>query len=254
MTAKLGMSFLAASAIAGTASASLIMDYQFNDSDGTTLNLATNAGSEVSNFPGATSQITVQSGALRVTQGASGTDNVFRNSSIAGNRTTGIVTMDFKYLTANLSGGDASGANVGFGLRDEGGTGTDLFVVRLQKQSNTLRLQHRVNATNTDIVDFGSTTLADTLTVQVVANLDTDTFTVSYALGAALPTVSGPYAFASAGLDFDFGRFVANTNTADWGSTDVVTVDYMTIDYAVPEPTSLSALGLAALGLGRRRR
>lgn len=155
--------------------------------------------------------------------GADATDNVFRNATLTTpGQTDGKFEMEWTYDSATLAGGDAGGANVGFGFRDA--TGTDLFIVRLHRQNSELCLQHRVGSSNTDLVDFNATSLTD-LSVRVVGDLDADTFDVHWSLGGAAEQSSTDIPMSAAGLNFDEVRISANTNTADWGTTDIVAID-----------------------------
>jgi hypothetical protein len=201
----------------------VIEHWEFNAVAGTQFTgLLNSAGSAA--FPSNKDQVATDGlGNLVFGVGADALDNVFRNATLtADGQTTGLFEMEWTYDSATLAGGDAGGANVGFGFRDD--TGTDLFIVRLQRQNSELRLQHRVGTSNTDLEDFNTTSLSD-LKVRVVANLDADTFDVYWSLGGATEQSSTGIAMSAAGLEFDEIRLTANTNTTDWGVSDTVAVD-----------------------------
>lgn len=164
-----------------SASAAIIEDYQFNDANGTPLSALVNDADATAKLGGDASggnALANGTGDLVYTAGVDASDNVFRNSDPARGLSSGVVTMSFTLSAASLAGGDASGANVAFGLRD-GVANTDLFLLRLQKQSGSLRLQARVGGTNTNLENFGVDVLPGALEVTAVANLDTDLMDVT---------------------------------------------------------------------------
>jgi hypothetical protein len=205
-----------------------IEDWQLDDAAGTSLDLVANAVGNATLGGAAANALTDGLGDLVFTVGGNATANIFRNGDLTTpNQTTGKFEMDWYVSSATILGGNATGANVGFGMRDAG-TNTDLFLVRLQRQSSTLRLQHRVGATNTDLVDFGVTSLTD-LRVRVVADLDADTFSVFWQLGTGVGRCQAGIPMSAPNLEFDMVRVVATTNTDDWGLTDTVKIKYLTI-------------------------
>jgi len=242
------------------ATADVIESWQFNEAAGTMFTGLTNAVGTASwggnkNNVATTGPGGTPAGALEYTQGTSSSDNVFRNATLTNpNQTNGIFQLDFKYLTADLSEGDATGANVGFGMRDS--TGTELFMVRLQKQNSTLRLQTRIDGSNADLVNFGVDILADTLTVRAVTDLDNRLLDVYYTIGTGSEQtgVIGADIGFNPALEFDEVRMTANLNTNDFGANDVITVDYLTISQ-IPEPASVALMAgaLAVITLLRRK-
>jgi MYXO-CTERM domain-containing protein len=233
-------------------SGAVIELWNFDDAAGTQFSSLTNSAGTASWGGDDPDVVTDGAGNLVFSQGTEANpDNVFRNATLGSpNVTTGLYAMEWSFTAATLATGDGAGANVGFGMRDEGGS--DLFLVRLHLQSSTLRLQHRVGTTNTTLENFGVTTLSD-LFVRVVADLDADTFDVYWQLGADPMQSSLGNAMSGTGLDFDEVRLAANTNVTDWGATDLVEVDYLSVE-AVPEPSIALLGGLGLLGLLRRRR
>lgn len=234
------------------ANAEIIEDWQFNDASGTAVNAVSNNGSNNSELGGAAANVTTDgAGNLRYSVGVDASDNYFRNSSPALGLSAGVVTLSFDISSATLAGGDPTGANVSFGLRDED-TNSDLFLLRLQKQNGDLRLQTRIGGTNTNLENFGTDTLSQNLSVTAVINLDTDLMEVSWSLGGG--TVSTATGIAVNDGDFDFVRSAANTNSDDFGLSDSVSVDFLTVDYVVPEPGSMALLGLGGILMVARRR
>lgn len=207
---------------AAAVSGAVLEDWQMNDTAGTQIpGLVNSAGSGA--WGGGQAHIATTNGNLRFTQGA----NAFRNSSLTtANVTSGVFQLSFKYNAATIDGGDASGANVGFGFRDEG-AGADLFLVRLQRQSSELRLQTRVGTSNTTIHDFNATSLPDTLSIRAVVDLDNDLMDLYYEIGTGGETLVADIAINDG--EFDQIRLAANLTSTDFGATDFVEVDYLTL-------------------------
>jgi len=200
----------------------LLEHWLFDDVVGTNFSgLAKEAGSAA--FGGNVDHVETDGvGNLLFTQGEDASDNLFRNATLtAPGQTTGRFQLEWTYSSATLNGGDASGANVGFGFR--AADGTDLFNVRLHRQSSELRLQHRVGSSNTDVFDFNTTTLTD-LRIRVVANLDTDTFDIHWSLDGGAEQSATAIAMVASDLVFDDIRMFSNTNTTDWGANDSVAI------------------------------
>ena len=121
---------MAAALVAGVAQATVIEDWQMNDANGTQIQGLTNSAGSGS-WSGGQAHVTTLDGNLRFTQGG----NTFRNSTLTtGNITSGLYELEVKWDAATIEGGDASGANVGFGFRDVEGV-FDLFLVRIQRQN-----------------------------------------------------------------------------------------------------------------------
>lgn len=230
-------------------------DWQFTDAEGTRFDTVVNSAGSVNLGAAATNVATNGSGQLvysvsvddpETTETDESTGNVFRTTTITDpNRTTGQFELEWLVTSADLTGADVTGANVGFGFRDDNGTPSDtgddvdLFTVRLQKQNGSLRLQHRVGATNTDLVDFGTTTLADLL-IRVVADLDTDTFSVFWQISNGIGNCVGDIPMAAANRELDILRSSANTNATDWDAANTVVIDYLTLRGPSAVATELS--------------
>lgn len=202
-------------------------DWQMNESSGTNLSgLVNSAGSAL--WSGDKDNVqTDGSGNLRVTQGTDASDNLYRNATLTQNGvTTGVYQLSFAYPAATLVGGDASGANLGFGMRDET-TGVDLFLVRLQRQNSELRLQTRIGSTNTDIYDFNATSLPGELAVRAVVDLDTDRMDLYYSIGGGSEALAADIAVNDGVMDAL--RMAGSLNTTDFGAADFIEVDYLTL-------------------------
>jgi hypothetical protein len=242
--------FLAVSVATGFAMVSsgvVIENWQMNEGAGTNLSgLINSAGSAV--WGGDVGNVqTDGSGNLRYTAGLNSSNNVFRNTPLtAPNITAGLYELSFSYSAVTIAGGDVTGANVGFGLRDSTGGGNDLFLVRLHRQNSTLRLQTRGADGNTTLENFGTNALSGALDVRAVFNLGTDLMDVYWSLGGgAEANMSG---IAINDGQMDAFRMAANLNTEDFGATDFVDVDYLKLEM-IPEPGTLGLMGVAGLGI-----
>ena len=200
----------------------LIEDWQMGDPGGTQIEgLFNTYGTGV--WSGSLPNVATASGKLRFTQGS----NSYRNSSLTKpNVVSGKYELDFKYAAATMAGGDATGAAVGFGLRDEGAN-ADLFLVRVLRQNGVLRLQTRIGNSNATYHDFGSTSLPDTLTIRAVVDLDADLMDLYYAIGAAPETLVADIAITDG--EMDQVRMVGVVNATDFGATDFVDIDYVSL-------------------------
>ncbi|MCK4565581.1 MAG: endo-1,4-beta-xylanase, partial [Verrucomicrobia bacterium] len=202
----------------------LIEDWQMNDADGTGIGgLVNSAGSGA--WSGDLPNVVTASGNLRFTQG----DNNYRNSSLTeANVVSGLYELAFKYSAVTMAGGDATGATVGFGLRDEG-AGSDLFLVRILRQNNKLLLQTRIGTTNTTIHDFGGgvSSLPDTVGIRAVVDLDTDLMDLYYEIGTGGETLVADIAITDG--EMDQVRMVGVLNAVDFGATDFVDIDYVSL-------------------------
>lgn len=226
-TDQIDVGYLTLSSYTAPAPAVAIEDFQFTN-DGRSLNdVANDAGT--ANLGGAADNALTSGGSLVFSQGADASDTIFRNSPLTNpNQDSGQFLMEWEYSSATLAGGDLTGANVGFGMRDEV-TNSDLFLVRLQRQNGTLRLQHRVGSTNTDLENFNVDTLSEPLYVRVLADLESDTFHVFWQLGDGIGQCAVDIPMSAPDLEFDWIRVAASTGSDDWGATDEVAVNYLTI-------------------------
>lgn len=225
---------LLATSLPGAAAA--LEDWQFDDAADTQLSaLANSAGSATwaGNDPDVT---TDGAGNLVFLQGSdTQPDNVFRNAELTvPNQTTGKFELAFTITSLDLSTGDDSGANIGFGVRDST-INSDLFLVRVQKQSGTLRLQHRVGGTTENLELFGTDTLG-TLAVRVVFDLDNDTSDVFWTLNGGSEKCATNIPIDN--LELDAVRLAANTNSTDWGATDQAEVDFVTLSTYTDPPVA----------------
>ncbi|MBL7077084.1 MAG: sulfatase-like hydrolase/transferase [Kiritimatiellae bacterium] len=193
------------------------------EADGTLFTGLSNSGdSAAAAWSSDVSHATVTNNALRFSQGA----NVYRNSTTPGgaaaNATNGVFELSWAYTDANVDSADVAGANAGFGIRSGG---TDLFMVRLQRQNSELRLQTRVNTTNTDLHDFNATAAAN-VDVRVVFDLDSDTFDVYMNNDGAGETLVGDdIDMAITGGQLDNIRMIASVASPNFDADDYIEVD-----------------------------
>jgi hypothetical protein len=193
-----------------------------NDAADTPLNsLANSAGTALWNID-RPNIVSTGAGDLRFTQG----DNLYSGATLtATNVTSGLYELGVKYSAATLAGGDATGATVGFGMRDD--AGFDLFLVRILRQNGTLLLQTRIGTSNITYHDFGATLLPDTLTIRAVADLDADRMDLYYAVGSDPETRVADIAITDG--EMDQLRLAAVLNAVDFGATDFIDIDYVTL-------------------------
>ncbi|QHI69085.1 endo-1,4-beta-xylanase [Tichowtungia aerotolerans] len=202
-------------------------DWQMNEAAGANLSgLVNSAGSAV--WSGDKENVqTDGSGNLLFSVGANSSDNLYRNSTLTQNGVTnGVYQLSFAFPSATLAGGDAAGASVGFGLRDET-TSSDLFLIRLQRQNSELRLQTRIGTTNTDIYDFNATSLPGALAIRAVFDLDADLMDLYYSIDGGAE-VSETDIVINDGV-MDAVRMACSLNNVDFGAADFVAVDYLTL-------------------------
>ncbi|MFC4992163.1 PEP-CTERM sorting domain-containing protein [Rubritalea tangerina] len=233
--------------------ATVLEDWQLNDSNGTQMSALANEAGSASFANNAANALANGAGDLVFSVGADAGDNIFRTSNLTNtNVSSGIFQLEFNFTSVNFQGGDQTGANVGFGIRDTG-SNTDIFIARIQKQNDNYLLQTRVGTTNTNIANLGSVpsnTLSN-LNVRILFDLDTDLADVYWSLGGNPETAFNDVAIND--LEMDAFRLAANTNTNDWGAGAGVSVDFVTLT-AIPEPSSSALLGLGLTTLTLRRK
>ena len=167
------------------------------------------------------------------------------------NVASGSYKLEFHYSVVNFQAGDATGANVGFGIRDTT-LNDDIFATRVQKQNNEYRLQTRINGVNVTLANFGTTvgkSLKD-LRVRVEFNLDTDTANIVWSLGGGSESKARNIAINN--FKMDALRVSANTNTDDLGRGDLTLVDYVSLS-TNPEPSPVALLGIGGFTLALRQ-
>jgi len=208
-----------------------IEQWPFDDVANTQLADTLNVSGSVQ-FPDATPSImTDGSGSLLVSQDASITSggNFLGSGGITiGGRSKGVYELELMITSVVLTGGDASGANVGIGFKDSS-QGSDLFRIRLNKTSGGLVVSTFFDSTYTVFHTFDSVySLTDPLKLRAVIDLDANTSDIYMALGAGAESSLGQIAIAS-GVIWDQLSFSAVNNSVDWGPDDVIKIDSMII-------------------------
>jgi len=212
---------------------SILEEWNFEDAANVQLQGTVNSAGTAA-FKGATANATSNgTGKFRISQGVDAADNLYRNADnlTAASRSTGLYEMSFRIADLDLSTGDASGANIGFGFRDSAvsGNASDILLIRIHEQNDKLQLQTRIDGSTNVLFTFDSNALSD-LIVRAVIDLDTRMGDVYYDLsGAGEVQVGTGIALGVAAFTWDQLRFVATTNTTDWGATDYATVDYLRV-------------------------
>ena len=208
-----------------------IEQWPFGDVPNTQLADTLNVGGTVQ-FSGATpSIVTDGSGLLVVSQDASiaSSGNFLGSSGITiGGRSKGVYELELIIASVELTGGDASGANVGIGFKDSS-QGSDLFRIRLNKTGNGLTVNTFFDSNYTVFHTFDSVyTLTDPLKLRAVIDLDANTSDIYMALGAGAESLLGQIAIPS-GAIWDRISFSAVNNSVVWGPDDVIKIDSMVI-------------------------
>ena len=241
---------MAALVIAGGASAEVLLDYQFNDANGTefrdavfsgsatntsfdgdgkdewvtsngSLRIVTTSGRAAGHDWGLAS--TISTGILRVEVEISGYDLTSGNTGLSNN-------PDFRFLVEN-----ASSTSAGPALRyNSAVTPNELYV----------RSQVAGAYNNSGDIGLDSSTA---LTMRMDFNLDTDEATTSYMFaGDADWTVVKT---GTSSIVDGFNNITLQIDSEDIGATDYVDVDYFTVSTIIPEPATLGMIGMVAAGM-----
>jgi hypothetical protein len=131
-----------------------------------------------------------------------------------------------------LTGGDASGANIGIGFKDSA-FGSDLFRVRINKTGPGLALNTYFNSGAGDVYTglhtFTSVyDLTSSLKIRAVVDLDANVADIYMTEGAGTETHKGQVALRTDAV-WDQLSFTTINNSTDWGVNDVVEIDYLKI-------------------------
>lgn len=209
--------------------------WPFEDELSTELTSAANISGSAAFFGAAATLTTDGSGALVVSQNASKTSGgSFLSSSeiTIGARSVGVYELELMFKSVILTGGDASGASVGVGLKDSM-NGGDLFRLRINKTGNGLALNTFFDsgsgAAYTGLHTFtGVYDLPSELKVRAVIDLNDDIADIYMTEGGGVETFEGQVALRSDAV-WDQLSFVAVNNSTDWGPTDRVEMEYLKI-------------------------
>ena len=226
--------------IAGSASATLIVDIQFDDAVGTTLSGVANAGTDVASF------------AADLDSGATdGAGNWHADGSVASILTknlnmadisTGIVTLNFGVSALQLANSaDVSGVSVQLDTL----SGSD-WKFKIEKRAGFISfvsVNPEATARNTDstISTDGS---AGPIDMEATFNLDTGAWSSGY-------TYDSVYTELNSGLANTWGALTVlkfgGDNNPTFAAGDYIDTDYITLDHVIPEPATIGMLGLGAV-------
>ena len=209
-------------------SSSILEEWNF-DHAGVELEDALNSAGTAA-FIGATANVVTDSlGNLQISAG----DSQYRNADnlTVGARSDGLYEISFRIAQIDLSTGEASGSNVGFGLRDSSVTTNgyqDFLLIRVHEQNSKLQLQTRIDTATEVLHTFDSNVLED-LIVRAEVDLGNQTADVYYDLGGAGEVQVGTgLALGTLAATWDQVRFVSSVATK-WGLSDTATVDYLRV-------------------------
>jgi hypothetical protein len=263
MTPKLKTSLLALTTAMALSTAHLIaaplLDWQFNDANGTGLTTLAQSGTFGSGFATAVAGMTTNgAGGLLIKNNGTTAPQSWLDGTI--NLTSGLYQMDAlisSYDLTNLTGGSAttagSGLYIGFINSDNGIDVTADF--NLTANATNVFLQGRTAPSGT-LAQQGSVTLAKTgtaLAVRLLVDFDTNNAELLYSAGNTGTYTSVFIASMGTRDGVDF-RLRQSANIT--GGSDNIVLDSITVT-AIPEPGTLALVGLSGvailMGLRRRR-
>lgn len=249
----------------------VLEDWQFDDTNGTSLNATSNTGTVGSswNFGGPSTQNgTLNIGDANFFKWDVGTGQTFRTVDFAV-QTTGQFVFEFQIADWDLGGSDGIG-DTNNGIKFNFGSSTARAQLEFEvSQDNTdirVRSQNSNNGnlSGTDAQhQLGGLNLTNTapVTVQLLADLDTGQWSTQVDFGTGFV---GLVTDGTGMTSIDQIQLIADgRNGSGWEfggvggtATEFVKIDSITLTQivAVPEPTSLVLLGLAGIGVMVRRR
>ena len=237
---KMMITLAALALIAGSASAALVVDVQFNDAAGTLLSGVANAGTD-----GASFTADLDSGAtdgLGNWHADGSVDSAAIKNLNMADISTGIVTLKFGVSALQL----ANSANVS-GATVQLDTLTDNdWKFKIEEKDGFVRFvstnpegasQYTVSTISTD----GS---AGPIDMEATFNLDTGAWSSGY-------TYDSVYTQLNSGAANTWGALTilkfGGDNSPVFAAGDYIDTDYITIDHVIPEPATLGLFGLGAV-------
>jgi hypothetical protein len=208
--------------------ASVVADidhWPFDDANGTQMSATENITGTTMFNKDSTGVETDGSGLLVFTQGS----NEYHGESTEltmGSRTNGIYELEFLVDSFDLTGGDAGGANVGFGFR-EGASNSDIFFIRLNKTGSGVVVSTYIdgNYTTIDTLGGGVYSTTDPVRVRAEVDLDAGTADVYTTVGAASENFKATVNLTTNDVVWDVMVYKTVNNSTDWGASDYVKID-----------------------------
>ena len=241
---KIMMILAALALIAGSASAALLENWDFEAGDekstvtGTTLAGGVNIGHTVVG-----GEIVYDRGT-----GTGASFKSFKDEAYAG-ADSGVYQISYDIVAADfaLTAAADGNAQFGFGARFNDGSNKDLNALfRYNGTSDQFQLSLKTAEGNQTVALADGTTIAD-VNVRQVVDIDAGTYNVWYTIGAG----SEQLAYSGATYaDQTIGEFRQQMQTINGGNNmvagDTLTMDNITVE-AIPEPATIGMLGLGAL-------
>ena len=203
--------------------------FAFDDSAGTQLmDLTNRAGT--AGFADPTPQIRTDGrGAIQVSQNPLLTEPPSGDFIVAGPltfgaRTMGIFEMEFTIEAADFTGGDASGALVGFALRDATAD-VNIYAIRLNQTVAGLAVSSFIDSTYTRVYLFsGQSALTAPLQIRSVVDFGNRRADVFLTIGAGAELKAGTVALGAQWKVWDQFGLITRNNSTDWGAEDFVKI------------------------------
>lgn len=227
-------------ALALSASAVVLVDYQFNDAGGTSLSGAYNAG-VIGSFTNNISSVYVNgAGSATIMGVTSNAHNTARIPFVAP-ISSGIVTVETMVNGWSFTGDPA------FARAYQVTVNSDALKLKFEEQAGTKTVRPRSLMADEKYQEKGLAGLSEpngTLILRSIIDLDAGSYSSSYNYNGA-----GFVDFTTAGTwtngpieNIGFGLVASS----DWDASDTLNVDYLTVE-AIPEPNSVAFIGVAAM-------
>lgn len=234
-----------------------LLDWQFNDANGTGLTALTQSGTFADGFETNITGITANgSGGLVINNNGTSTANSWLDGTIG--LTSGIYQVDAlisSYDLTNLTGGAVNGTGSGLYMGFTSGDGSTTVTADFNLTGNGTNVFLQGRTAPGSLAQQGSATLGLTgtdLAIRLTVDFDTANAQLLYSAGN-----TGIYTSVfTAGIGTRVGTDFRLRQSADLSaSTDNIVLDSLTVT-AIPEPGTFALIALTgiALGIGYRRK
>jgi len=243
-TKVLGMIVLAS--WIGSVSAEIVVDYQFNDANGTGLSSVFNAGTDSGAFANATGATTDGAGVLNVSSG----DGISQYYDLDSPIMSGMVTAAWTVASFDFSGTSLDKTDSSFGIRLGNGS-TQRLGLRYNSANDEVTIQQAMSQYNRGdtLVGAGFVATNTAINLRILVDLDATKIysqwqwegDASWTTVAAIAT-KDYLTNGVAGVSMDF-------EADDWGASDFLNADSFTLTASIPEPATLGLIVASAGGL-----